>query len=187
MASHINNILVSFRIRCTRIWNNVKYGILNLIKWFPVIWNDRNWDYFYANQIFIRKLELMRDHFYKENYVEGSRLCGLRINTVINILKKVQADEYRTEYLEYYSHDFNINNDGTLHWDDNPYDNLGAFFDKYPRLYKQALKSLKYNKIGNSDNYARLRIAIHMCTIKQQRASDLAYKIISTNSPGWWD
>lgn len=187
MANYFNHLYDSFRIRCTRVWYDLKYGVLNLIKWFPVIWNDRNWDYSYANEILIRKLEMMRDHFMEEKYVLNSRFYGLRINTVINILNKVQSEDYTTEYLEYYNQDFNIDSNGVLHWEDDPYDNLGMFFDKYPRVYKQAVKSLPRQYVNSGTDKQRVGIAIQMCNINQKRATELAYRIISTYSPRWWD
>ena len=36
-------------------------GISNLIKWFKIIWNDRDWDFAYLLKILRFKLENMRD------------------------------------------------------------------------------------------------------------------------------
>jgi len=44
--------------------NSLKYnsfvkGITNLFNWFKIIWNDRQWDYYYFLVIIQKKLELM--------------------------------------------------------------------------------------------------------------------------------
>ena len=39
-------------------FRNIKYGIENLISWFPIIWKDRNWDCNYFFKILEKKLEL---------------------------------------------------------------------------------------------------------------------------------
>jgi hypothetical protein len=43
-------------------FSNFKAGIKNLIKWFPTIWNDRDWDRSFITEILIRKLEFTRDY-----------------------------------------------------------------------------------------------------------------------------
>ena len=48
------------------IFRDIKYGIQNLIKWFPVIWKDRSWDYIYLLDILSFKLSLMK--YAAENY-----------------------------------------------------------------------------------------------------------------------
>ena len=42
-----------------KIWKffrSIKYGIQNIIKWFPVIWQDRDWDHWFILKIFHFKL-----------------------------------------------------------------------------------------------------------------------------------
>lgn len=34
----------------------IKYGVSNLIKWFPIVWKDRNWDHYYIDAILHFKL-----------------------------------------------------------------------------------------------------------------------------------
>ena len=41
-------------------------GIINLIKWFPIIWNDRNWDGWYLNKIVHKKLLEIEKAFKKD-------------------------------------------------------------------------------------------------------------------------
>lgn len=42
----------------------IKYGIINLIRWFAIIWNDRQWDQTYLYEIMIKKLQLMEDYYH---------------------------------------------------------------------------------------------------------------------------
>lgn len=46
-------------------FRNIKYGIKNLWKWKSVIWNDRDWDYFFLLEITRFKLEQMAELQYK--------------------------------------------------------------------------------------------------------------------------
>lgn len=40
-------------------WGNLKQGIRNLIKWWPVIWRDRDWDHAYLSRLIEFKLTSM--------------------------------------------------------------------------------------------------------------------------------
>ena len=45
------------------IWDffryDILYGVENLIKWFPIIWNDRDWDHVYLLRIMEKKMRQM--------------------------------------------------------------------------------------------------------------------------------
>lgn len=63
-----------------------KYGISNLIKWFPIIWKDRNYDHHFIDVILYHKLK----HTYKvlnesrvDWKVEPKSLKSLRICILI--------------------------------------------------------------------------------------------------------
>jgi len=55
----IFNFFDGIRHRVSRQYYNLKYGIKNLVKWFPIIWKDRNWDYEYIFPILRKKLVLL--------------------------------------------------------------------------------------------------------------------------------
>jgi len=70
------------------------YGIKNLIVWYKVIWNDRNWDYSYIYIILRHKLHLTEKSIRKNNNhvtakkdADGVRLCVLLLDRLI-------ADDY---------------------------------------------------------------------------------------------
>lgn len=50
---------------------NIKVGVSNLIKWFPIIWKDRDWDSVFLMVMLEKKLynmsELHREHGHAEN------------------------------------------------------------------------------------------------------------------------
>ena len=45
------------------------HGTRNLIRWFPIIWGDRNWDWEYLARIMIFKLRMMEKDMLSENKV----------------------------------------------------------------------------------------------------------------------
>ena len=46
-------------------------SVKNLIKWFPVIWKDRQWDSHYYEVILLHKIRLQRKYFEKRQFFVG--------------------------------------------------------------------------------------------------------------------
>lgn len=83
MFTKINDIVRSFY-----------YGIKNLKKWFPIIWKDRDWDYFYLYKILKFKLERMEYLQRKYGYAVDSNKIADQIKLCINLLDRILKDEY---------------------------------------------------------------------------------------------
>lgn len=47
-----------------------KVGIKNLIKWFPIIWKDKDWDSGYMYEMLYHKLNFMHEYFSQSNILE---------------------------------------------------------------------------------------------------------------------
>lgn len=65
-------------------------GIRNLIKWFPIIWKDRDFDYVFLLLVLQKKLEFMRKSFAKYDYlrckktIHRMRVCELLLDRIIH-------------------------------------------------------------------------------------------------------
>ena len=56
------------------IFKSLKYGIINLIKWFPIIWKDRDWDYEFIFEILRFKLVNVENMFrHYGNHMDSKR------------------------------------------------------------------------------------------------------------------
>jgi hypothetical protein len=79
---------------------NVKYGIQNLIKWFPVIWQDRDWDHWFIFKIFHFKLKevekLQREY---GNAVTHEKIAD-QIKLAVLLLDRLIKDEYLENVLK---------------------------------------------------------------------------------------
>lgn len=68
---------------------DIPYGIKNLIRWFPVIWKDRNWDQYFIYVILHRKLSLAEKalrngyHLYADKTADNVKLCVLLLDRLI--------------------------------------------------------------------------------------------------------
>lgn len=73
----------------TRI-HNVIIGVKNLIRWAPIIWRDRHWDYAFLLYMLSKKLWLMEDairngcHMKREEDADKIKVCALLLDRVAN-------------------------------------------------------------------------------------------------------
>lgn len=86
------------------MFRKVKYFFINVKKWFPVLVEDRPYDYIYIYEVIKRKLELMLELFSSE---DASSLYVLQtvyeINYCIYLLDRLIADDYMVpEASDYY-------------------------------------------------------------------------------------
>jgi len=72
----------------------IRQGIKRLIEWFPIIWNDRHWDYFYIFIVLRHKLhlteQLIRHHGHHVKHIEDAD----KIKRCVMILDRLIKDEY---------------------------------------------------------------------------------------------
>lgn len=83
---------------------NIKYGIENLIGWFPVIWQDRDWDHHYLYVILKRKLKYMENlHNSDKSHLLHAERIAAQINICVNLLDRLIKDEYdERAFKKYY-------------------------------------------------------------------------------------
>jgi hypothetical protein len=79
--------------------NNFTTGLRNLWKWKKIIWQDRDWDYFFTYQILKKKLEFQRDHFEQNGWHDKSDNDVKTLNECIELINKVQHEVYIDEAI----------------------------------------------------------------------------------------
>lgn len=156
-------------------------SIKNIIRWWPIIWKDRDWDNWFIEEILVTKLEHQAAYFEQHGHTLSANYDAEKMRLVIKLLRRCQEEYYQSEYMGFYEDDYFIDNAGLLHWTEPTLDNLGAYFDKYPRINKIVCANQGF---GPDD---RLKIALKIGQINHQRAYELAYKIMGRYSYRWWD
>ena len=76
-------------------------GVKNLIKWFPVIWRDRDWDQSYIYTILQKKLELHAEGIAKRDILVSSQRDAELMRTAASLIEKIKNDYYDSEYTDY--------------------------------------------------------------------------------------
>jgi hypothetical protein len=78
-------------------------GIKNLFLWFPVIWNDRQWDYYFFFILLRKKLVLMEKHFRTKAISESAYKDADNMKQCIKLLNRLINESYHNAVFE--SHD----------------------------------------------------------------------------------
>jgi len=189
-------------------WSKIGYKVKgfftsvgNLIKWFPVIWKDRDWDDHYIFEVFKFKLEKQAKYIKEKGFHTNSDLDAKRMMLCVKLMEKVQEEFYVMEYMDYEDKDFFFVPTGDDIEDvlGGYYmetllkkENLNDFFKKYPLVYKKIVTDKKYHifKIDNEDltSYeVKSRIALNIGRYNHERARKLLFKILSENIESWWN
>lgn len=156
---------------------NIKYGIENLIHWFPVIWKDRDWDHYFLYVILHYKLKRMEHlHIYYSHLMSGSQTVK-ELRRCITLLERLMEDEYH-ENASIESHKkwgrpkFN--------WIEIPNDKPG--YSKLDITYK----NVKTEEDEKQHNKEFSRICDHERNMRKQDIKYL-FEYMSKHIEGWWD
>jgi hypothetical protein len=173
-------------------------SVNKLIRWFPIIWKDRDWDDHYIWEIMKNKLRWQAKYIGDRDFHTRAALDAKRIRLCANLMDKVQDGFYGGEYMDYHETKWNF-----LDIPDKPgYKELDMqttsehfedYFKKYPLVYKKVLADKKLQifgieaRDGETEVDAKQRIAMNIGRYNHERARKLLFKIMEENIEGWWD
>jgi hypothetical protein len=171
----------------------LKYGIKNIIYWFPIIWKDRNWDHSYILTILQHKLKAQAKYIGSKDRHTRAKQDARRMKICINLIEKLQESFYETEYMVYAKekHWFEPvkGKEGYSSWESEiVWEYYKDYFKKYPLIYKRVMNGEGvFPLTGDTDSKNNQRIAMNIAHINQDRAHQLLFKIMEENIQGWWD
>jgi GTPase Era involved in 16S rRNA processing len=155
-------------------------NIHNLIRWFPIIWKDRDWDDYFIFEILKFKLKNQAKYIGNKDRHVSAKRDAEKIMLCVRLIEKVQDEYYGCEYQDYCEIDVKFVESKSYpdmheveietlseHYDD--------YFKKYPRIYNQVKTEDKYKTVLN------------IARINEERAHKLLFKILEQNIRRWWD
>lgn len=177
---------------------NFFVSIKNLIRWFPVIWKDRDWDDHFIWEIMKNKLRWQADYIGGRGIHVRADLDAKRMRLCANLIDKVQDEFYGSEYMDYHKSRYWFEDikdkPGYSSWESEmEEETFDEYFKKYPLVYKKVLADKKLQVFGidpkDYENEADLkqRIAMNIGHYNHERARKLLFKIMEENIEGWWD
>jgi hypothetical protein len=169
-------------------------GVKNLIKWFPIIWRDRDWDQSYIYTILQKKLELHAEGIAKRDILVSSQRDAEMMRTSARLIEKIKNDYYDSEYTDYSEDKYwfeTIPDRPGLSTMEHELisENFDDYFKKYPLIYKRVLNGegmFPIKEISEVGEYKKT-IAKNIAHINQDRARKLLFNILESQIEGWWD
>lgn len=89
--SYIYRLIYRIFDRCETRYYNLKNGIYNLWRWFPIVWRDRDWDWAYTASIMEWKFRKLADCMENGHHLHGKR-DARRVRVACEILRRLQND-----------------------------------------------------------------------------------------------
>lgn len=80
--------------------NQFSLSVKNLIKWFPIIWKDRNWDNSFIYDLLEFKLTNMAKYFKERNFFVGQLREAEKMELCVRLIKKLNTEFYSSEYVD---------------------------------------------------------------------------------------
>ena len=175
-------------------------GVKNLIRWFPTIWKDRDYDQFYIYELLRVKLENQAVYISsKDRHTMAQRDAELMM-LAARLIAIQQEDLYEMEFMEYHESEFNFlditdeDNIPEKYKDSKRLEinliseRFDEYFERYPRQYKRAVNG-ELNLFTREENEKENKkiYAMEIAHENQKRSHKLLFKILDNNINRWWD
>ena len=142
---------------------DIKDGISNLIKWFNIIYNDRDWDHYYIYSLWYKKFDNMEKFFNSDKaWTSKSEGIAEQIKEVKLLCKKLMEDNYLSEALK-------------------------SFEEKYGEV--NLFKSVGNKLIHNVDDETLLmyRECGELANKNRENDKDMLFELLRLNIDNFWD
>jgi hypothetical protein len=148
---------------------NIKHGIRNLWRWFPIIWKDRDWDQYYIFELLKFKFKNMEHNFRNYAHIADADKVADDLKVCQLLLKRLIEDDYY---------------DNVYKWHDKKWGELEVDWDKSPIKFSRRYVNSKEEKEKEHKEYMRLYNREEML-----RKQDIRYlfHIITRKITMWWD
>ena len=76
------------------MWLDIRYGVVNLIRWAPIVWFDADFDWEFLATIMEYKLRRMSAGFDKSDVTVNSKRHAQQMRICAELLKRLREDDY---------------------------------------------------------------------------------------------
>ena len=158
-------------------FRDLKIGILNLWRWLPIVWNDRDWDKHYIMEVLIFKLKKNRQYSIDHGHVVNDNEIRT-MSECIELLEKVHNEWDNYEEPAYNKHEekWGKTEFYTVPCEDRP----GSY------LLKDR-NDEKYTKEENKQKDKERILASKIAYNHRRRDFEVAMEIFVQNFDKWWD
>lgn len=163
-----------------RIFRSFFTSCRNLIKWLPIIWQDRQFDHWYFYTIMEHKLDMMIQYYNKDVHKIGLPYVGMEsdiryMKIAKRLIKILKDDDYMMEvYDKHYKK-----------WGDPKFEMKDIEGSEYSQM------EFNMENVNTPEEREQERIEseimYNIYTTKTQKAKKLLWKIFEEKLERWWD
>lgn len=146
-------------------------SIGNLIRWFPVIWKDREWDHHYIYEILKLKLSSMAKYFRTRDMWVGEIREAERMELCVRLIERVQTEKYCTDYIDVIEEKY-----GPQH----------AIFDDHKLVgwnYGEVERTKEENEAISNESRELMMKGVE----KHEQAKRILFTLMERHIGSWWD
>ena len=157
----------------------------NLIKWFPTIWNDRDWDGHYILKILQKKIEFQRKELVNANRHTRIESDNRDMTLALNLLERVKEEYYSLECMDYW--------DSEIVFDDVPenpelksieVNTTAERYDEYLSKYPSSVRALTKE---HGEELDKQRLCLMVSNYNHTKANKLLFRVLEERLAFWWD
>ena len=157
----------------------------NLIKWFPTIWNDRDWDGHYILKILQKKIEFQRKELVNANRHTRIESDNRDMTLALNLLERVKEEYYSLECMDYW--------DSEIVFDDVPenpelksieVNTTTERYDEYLSKYPSSVRALTKE---HGEELDKQRLCLMVSNYNHKKANKLLFRVLEERLAFWWD
>lgn len=161
-------------------------GVKNLIKWFRLVWKDRDWDDHFIFEALKFKIQNTSKYIGTKQRFVGWEDEVRYMNICVKLIDRIQEDWYQMEYMDYEDSkiEFVPSGEDRYRMEETVTRNdLKSYIDKHPNSKKQISKQQKFKSYLKTERGTALAIGVH----RHVKARKLLFKILEEKIQGWWD
>lgn len=155
---------------------DIKYGIENLINWFPVIWKDRNWDHCYIYTVLRHKLHLTEQQIREHGHHVDNERDADNIKVCVNLLDRLIKDEYHDSAFKRHEEKWGEPELSFKDLEDKP--DLQGVYINYPNVKTEKDKEQERKEF---------QLATVRETELREQDLDMLFKNMRKYIQTWWD
>lgn len=181
------------------LWDNIGWqirniyrSIKNLIRWFPVICKDRDWDQHFIWEILKTKLKHQSQYIGDRDFHTRAKYDSERMLWCVRLINKIQEETYSSEYMDYHKSNYNW-----LDIEDKPdykqleikeiSNNFNDYFLKHPLEYKRVINNPSTQIWPIKDVNESNRIAMNISYNRERRAKKILFTLLERHIDFWWE
>lgn len=164
-------------------------GVKNLIKWFKIVWKDRDYDQSFIFDVLKFKIENTANYTESRKWFVGWENEVSRMRTCVKLIQRIQDDFYNMEHMDFEDRKFTFvptedkDENGDCYYSMESEvlrDELEEYFKKYPNTYNKVIKK-------NGEDLPNHLIATQMGRMNHEKAKKLLFNILNKHIEHWWD